>query len=375
MKSPDEVLNAVLASTGTDGIPTRLPNVEQINGEPERRRTWRPVDLTAVLDGTHQPPEPTVGARDDGVGLFYSGRVHSVSSESEGGKTWLALLAARHELEAGNSVVYLDFEDDEGGVVGRLLALGTDREQIRDRFAYIRPEDSIESLVNRVDLLDVIQTLRPTLTVFDGITEAMSLHGLELKDNTDIAKFGKMLPRWVADQGPAVVALDHVVKDREGRGRYSIGGVHKLNGINGAAYLLDNRRPFGVGITGTSGVYIAKDRPAQLRKHALPSNGLHWFADLTLTSRDETFIEAELSVPARKDDGGFRPTVLMAKISKTLAVNPKGLSKSAIEAAVGGKHEAVRLALEMLVNEGCVLEQKNGNAKVHTLARPFEEDA
>ncbi len=92
--------------------------------ERSARRTWAPVDLSDVLDGRYEPPRPTVGARADGAGLFYPGRMHTISSESEGGKTWLALAAAQHELHNGNAVIYLDFEDDEGGVVGRLLALG-----------------------------------------------------------------------------------------------------------------------------------------------------------------------------------------------------------------------------------------------------------
>lgn len=342
-----------------------------------RRRTWRPVDLTDVLDGTYQPPKATVGRRDDGTGLFYSGRIHSVASESEGGKTWFALHAALTELDRGNSVMYQDFEDDEGGVVGRLLDLGAPRDAIRDRFAYIRPEDALTAFGNRADLAEALGDLQPTLVVLDGITEAMALHGLELKDNTEIATFGKMLPRWIADQGPAVVALDHVVKDRDGRGRYAIGGVHKLNGINGAAYLLDNRTAFGVGLTGRSTVLIAKDRPAQLRKHALAAqDGLHWFADLVLesiTSGPDSFLNASLSVPERRVEV-FRPTVLMREISRALANAQKPLSKMEIEDRVRGKAANKRAALAVLVDEAFVaVEQGAHGARLHTLVTPFEE--
>ena len=38
-----------------------------------RPSTWRPVDLTAVLDGTHVPPLPSAGARDDTVGCSIPG--------------------------------------------------------------------------------------------------------------------------------------------------------------------------------------------------------------------------------------------------------------------------------------------------------------
>ena len=57
----------------------------------------------------------------------------------------------------------------------------------------------------------------------DGITEAMSLHGLQLQDNNDVARFMVMLPRRFARTGAAALLIDHVTKDRETRGRYAIG--------------------------------------------------------------------------------------------------------------------------------------------------------
>lgn len=341
-----------------------------------RRRSWQPVDISAVLAGTYTPPRPTVGRRDDGIGLFYPGRMHTIASESEAGKTWLALCAVRTELEAGNAVVYLDFEDDEGGIVGRLLAMQTKPEWLRDRFAYLRPDDAVTALGNREDLGAVIGDLSPTLAVLDGVTEAMSLHGLEMKDNSDIARFGKLLPRWIADRGPATVALDHVTKSAEGRGRYAIGGVHKLNGLNGAGYVLENRRPFGVGLTGKSTVYITKDRPAQLRRHALPGReGLFWFADLTVTSHEAEFVEPGLAAPVASSETGLRPTAVMTKVSRVIADNPGGLSKNAIETVAGGKASVVRAALELLVNEGFVLQRKEGQTLVHTHIRAFAIEA
>lgn len=333
------------------------------------RRTWTPVDLADVLEGRHESPHPTVGARDDGAGLFYPGRMHTIASESEGGKTWLALAAAWHELDAGRAVAYLDFEDDEGGVVGRLLTLGADPSAIRDRFAYLRPEDSVEALGNRDDLTQVLGDLRPTLTVLDGVTEAMSLHGLEIKENSDVARFGQLLPRWIADRGPAVVALDHVTKDKEGRGRYAIGAVHKLNGVNGAAYLLENRTPFGIGVTGRSTVRIAKDRPGQLRRHALPhTSGLHWFADLVVTSHSEKVATVELAPPTERIED-FRPTVLMTKVAAALDEHG-ALPQRRLCTAVGGKRDNAIAALNFLILDGYVTEKTP-----HELIKPYPPES
>ncbi|MCX5114372.1 AAA family ATPase [Streptomyces sp. NBC_00378] len=338
--------------------------------------TWRPRDLQEVLDGTYKAPQPTVGRRDDGVPLFYAGRMHSVVGESEGGKTWFALLAVAHELAQGNSVVFIDFEDDAPGVVGRLLALGANAQDISDRFAYIRPEEPLTIGLNRLEIGQALNDLRPTFVPIDGVTEGMAMHGLELKDNTDVAKFGRMLLRPIAEMGAAVATLDHVVKDKEGRGRYAIGGVHKLNGLNGAMYVLENRTPFGVGVTGKSTVRIAKDRPGQLRKHALPhQSGLHWFADFVLKSHDATFTEASLYAPI-EHEGPFRPTEVMKKVADAITHAREPMNVRAIEARVGGKKDVLAAAIARLVDEGFVDVAPGPNrSKLHTLVKPFEEVA
>lgn len=339
-----------------------------------RRSSWRPVDITPVLEGTYRRAEPTVGSRDDGKGLFYPGRIHTVAAEAEGGKTWFALAACAEELTAGNACLYVDFEDDEGGIVGRLMSLGAPIPAIRERFVYVRPDEAVDIFAGRADLAEAISDVKPSLAILDGVTEAMSMHGLELKDNTDIAKFGKILPRWIAAQGPAVVALDHVVKDREGRGRYMLGGVHKLNAVNGAAYVLENRDPFGIGMDGRSAVLISKDRPGQLRRHGVKAHdSLFWYADLLLRSHSEDFTEA--SLPAPTEHGGvFRPTAIMARISKVLEAAPAGLSKNAIEGAVTGKATTIRYALETLIGEAYVKVERRGPSSIHHLVRPFTDE-
>lgn len=324
--------------------------------EPVFRRSWRPVDLSAVLEGSWVPPEPTVGKRSDGAGLFYPGKVHTISSESEGGKTWFACSAVLDEINTGKHVVYVDFEDDEGGIVGRLLTLGANPKTIRERFHYLRPEDPIGTGIHADDLTELLRTYRPTLAILDGVTEALTIHGLDPNSNSDVAKFGRILPRRLAASGAASVSLDHVTKSNENRGRYSIGAVHKLNGLDGAAYVLENRNPFGVGITGRSTVRIAKDRPGQLRKKALPSSsGMFWAGDLVLTSHAEGFAEVEVTAPAERVDSEFRPTVFMGRIMT--AIEEKGpLSKRLIRAAVKGKSSTIDAALDALILDGYLTE-------------------
>jgi hypothetical protein len=59
----------------------------------------------------------------------------------------------------------------------------------------------------------------------------MSLHKLKSLDNDDLATFGRLVSRPIAATGAAAVNLDHQPKATDNRGRYALGGVHKLNGL------------------------------------------------------------------------------------------------------------------------------------------------
>lgn len=333
----------------------------------ETSHSWRRVDLEQVLSGQWAPAQPTVGRRSDGVGLFYPGKVHTIASESEAGKTWLMLAATFEELRAGNSVLYIDFEDDEGGVVGRLLALQVAPDIIRDRFHYLRPTEGINGLGNIDDLRDIVIGAKPTLAVIDGVTEAMTMHGLDPLNNRDIATFGRLLPRRLAAAGAATVCLDHLPKSTDNRGRYAIGGVHKLNGLDGAAFLLESRDPFGIGLTGRSTIRLAKDRPGQLRKHGQRGkDGLHTFAELELTSHDVTYAEFEIRPPGTVSDE-FRPTVLMGKICA--AIDEHGpMPQRQILVTVKGKRQYAVDALALLQRDGYV-----STSTPHSLLKPWDE--
>lgn len=344
-------------------------------------RSWQPVDLGPVLDGTWSPPTPSVGLRHDGIPVLYPGRVHTLASETEAGKTWFALALARDELDAGNHVAYLDFEDDEGGIAGRLLALGTDRTVVLDRFHYLRPATALGTGIHRDDLAAVLTTHAPTLVVLDGVTAAMSLHGFDPISNRDVADFSRILPTAIAETGPAVLLLDHVVKASENRGRYALGAVHKLNGVTGASLLLEVVTPIRVGATGRSRLRVAKDRPGGLRRHALPDFGntaLDWFSDMVVESHGDDFVEVTLYPPdaTTPTNARKRPTLYMHRVSDVLETVAEPLSLRGIQDRVTGKVDHVRTAIAALVDEGYV-EAKPGprNATLHRLVKRFDEEA
>ncbi|MER7801207.1 DnaB-like helicase N-terminal domain-containing protein [Streptomyces parvulus] len=356
---------------------------EGTTARPADATGWTFSDLTPVLDGTHKPQQPVVGARDDGIGLFYPGRVNGIQGESEAGKSWVALISCLVEINRGNHVAYLDFEDSEAGVVSRLLLIGAQPDDIRQLFHYVRP-GSTPTPVQLRQFVARIGDLGPSLIIVDGVTEAMVMMGLELTDNSEVAKFGRMLLRPLADTGAAVVPLDHVVKNNESRGRYALGGVHKLNAVDGVQYMLEAVRPFGINTEGRSRLRIAKDRPAQVRRHALPGgrNPMHWFADLVIRSEGEEFAAAHLYPPIQHTDDPQDTAAVKDKAAQeeadikdregavlaALAKATEPMSKNALEELIPGRASVTRRALTRLVHAGRVAtEQGPRKATLHRL--------
>lgn len=333
-------------------------------------RGWGRVDLTPYLDGTYAPPVPELLRREDDVPLLYPGRTHWLSAEPEAAKTWLALLACAQVLKAGGRVLYIDLEDGPDGITARLLALGVTATALAERFDYRRPAGPLDGAIREHLAGDVTATV---LVVVDACTEAMSLQGLAGRDDGDVATWLELLPRWAARLGPAVLVIDHVVKDAESRGRWATGSQHKLAGLDGAAYALTAVQPFGRGMTGRSRLTVEKDRSGQIRPHAVRmTGGRDWIADLVLQSGEDGTVTAWL-YPPEVASGPFRPTVLMQRVSDALAGAAEPLSGREIEDRVCGKAAAVRQALAALVDEGYVrVETGHHNSKQHHLVRAFD---
>lgn len=333
--------------------------------------TWAPVDLAPILAGEQVDDPPTILARTDGTRLFYRGRLHNVQGEPEACKGWLILAAAAELLEVGEAVVYLDFEDDAASVVGRLRSLGIEPDRIANSFRYVRPDEPLgaEGGPGQTHLRAALAS-QPSLVVIDGVTEAMTLHGLELADNSDVARWLTLLPRPLTTTGAAVVQVDHVIKEREGRKRYAIGAQHKLAGVH-AAYALDVVEPFGRGRNGLVKVTVTKDRPGFVRQHA---DGEQRIALMRLASIADTgAVTVTLDPPDSTDDAGrFRPTVLMGRISRAVEEQP-GLTAREIR-ALRGKSDALEHACRLLVAESYLRVERDGAAHRHYSVRPYSED-
>lgn len=352
---------------------------EDVLERAEDRPTWKPIDLASVLDGTHQAPQPTYMEREDGVCLGYAGLVHALNGESESMKSMVAQAESARSVNEGIDVLYIDCESDQGAVIDRLLMLGAVPQQVRDYFHYVRPQMHPGGTEQeRLAFHDLLQR-NYGLAIIDGVTEAFAIFGVKSIDNDEVTRWGREIPRRIADHtGAAVFLIDHVTKSEEGRGRFAIGAQAKLSYLTGAAYGLEVVEPGGVGMIGRIALRVGKDRPGQVRPNAgawRKSDRTQEIAVAVFDSTESGRIQYRLEAPRISDEGAGanrQPTALMEQISQALQDSGQALSFRTINTCVRGKRETVERAITLLQQLGHIrIEQGPRNAHLHHLLYPY----
>jgi hypothetical protein len=325
--SPRE--NALLA-VETD--PLSQPSVRDV--VPTAVHSWVAIDIVAAA--ANPPEPPTIG------GMLYPGKRILFSGETESLKTWLALILAKAELDAGYPVAWADLDAmGEGEILARLRLLGVPDEQISRQFLYYAPDDSLtgQALEDvRVEIAD--RQIR--LFVIDAFNAALSMHGLDPSSTPDVETFWREVAQPLCDAGAAVTLLDHVVKNPDGRGKYAYGSERKASG----AHVHIGFRPLEAFTRGGSGRTVLatqKDRAGFLPR---PTIGI-----LELTSAADS-VSYSLTADRSRAGDKFRPTYLMERVSEYLASQDEPASKKRIEDNISGKAEAVRTAISVLLEEG-----------------------
>lgn len=343
--------------------------------------SWAGQDLTAVLDGTYAPLEPTLLPRTDRRCLLYAGLVHGLHGESESGKSLLAQAEVARCLQAGLRVVYIDYESNASTVVGRLLLMSVTREAIRRHLVYVRPERSPADPAER-DAWRALLDEPAALVVIDGVTEALTTMGRSTVDNDEVTLWFRQVPRAIAQAtGAAVVLVDHVTKSTEGRGRFAIGAQAKMSALDGASYAVEVVQPLGRGMRGVLRLWVGKDREGGVRPYCgrfRPADRAQLAATVVV---DSTAGPITVEVQPPDDLQGtparpFRPTGFMERLSRALEGRTEPLPGNALvrrSDLVTGKAEHKAKALDVLVTEGYVQRRQTGQALLHTSLRPYRE--
>jgi AAA domain len=342
--------------------PSKAPTKSTEGDGPEEISSWRPVDLEAVADGSATTEPPTMLARTDGAPLLYAGKRHLLAGEPESGKGWLTMLAAAVELQARSRVLYLDFEDSPEVALERLQALGVILPDILEHFIYVRPDSPLD-----IDL--GMLGLDAVLGIVDGVTECMSLLGLNPYDNPDVATFYAQVARPLTEAGAGVLLIDHVVKSKDDRGRWALGAQHKMAGAD-VCFSLETIRPFGRGLTGgLSRLTLTKDRPGFLRGLAVGRTRL---GDVRMDAEGDS-VRVRIDPAQDTGEGGFAPTVLMDRVSRFLELHGEQ-TFNGICSDVKGKRSGLRDAVDALAAEG-FLTHRDGprNAELYASAKPYRQ--
>jgi hypothetical protein len=316
---------------------------------------WAPIDLTPILFGERQKrPAPTMLSRADGINLLYDKKLHWISGEPEGLKSWLAQIAIAEAIEANLVAFYVDFEADAESVIDRLLALGAAPDAILANLSYHRPEIGVGRGIDTADqLIEAARARQPAITVIDGVQASMGQDDLDSNSAKDFYRwwgsFGRPLLKLTS--GPTI-AIDHVVKLTENRRQYAAGTGQKQAAVDVhiGTEILD---PFGVGMTGRAVLTLQKDRPGMLQAQAGKRvEGRAPIGELIMKS-DALSGDISYGIDPPKERHTFQPTYLMEQASACLkAIAPVAVSKNHIEKAVIGKAEYKRLAIERLVEGG-----------------------
>lgn len=314
---------------------------------------WQALNLAAPEFA--KPSEPPFVS-----GLIYRGKRHSLSGPPEAAKTLAALalaLEARREYQA--LIGFVDFESGPAETRRLLEDIGATAAEIAD-FLYFEAEGPPD----QDDLQRCFIAQGVELVVIDAAAGAYAVSGLDEMKRSDIERFAATWidPLWRA--GIATILIDHVVKKADDRGKFAIGGERKLGGVDvhlGLTAIKQLHR----GGSGLVRIATLKDRPAWLARPTAAE--LHLQSDPD--SHRITWAFRQPSPPPASDDG-FRPTVLMERLSRQLEIHPEGISRTKLYDSTAGRRQWLVAGLELLIAEGFV--EDDGS---HLRSRsPFRED-
>ena len=214
-------------------------------------------NLAEVAHG-QTPPVPTLLGRSDGAFVLYPQALHWVSGEPGSGKSFLACAATMDVLRQGGRVVVLDYEDSAATLASRLVSLGAEDTQLK-AVSFFQVSGPIDES-GAAWLAELVRDEDIQLVVIDSASESLSAEGCDENSSADVTRWVSYLPRPLARAGAAVVVLDHVVKAKEGGGRWSRGSGAKLAVVDGAAFVLLAIVPFSRAQSGYAELRVAKDR-------------------------------------------------------------------------------------------------------------------
>jgi hypothetical protein len=351
------------------GIEADIAGERELEANTREPTSWAPMDGRAFLAGNPEPP-PDLFRREDGVFLLYRGQVNIFMGEPESAKSWGAQVALVECIAAGGRACMIDFENSNTAVRDRLLALQLPEKYMDrgGRFDYIRPQVPLVAFTYEHEDLLAAASKNYDIIVIDGVTDGMSLQGLDPMNNMDASTFDRLLYKPLAATGAAVVVIDHVTKSREGRGDWAIGAQAKKAATTGASYGFEKVHEFGRGMIGMSRLIVAKDKPGYVRPKSV---GNKIIAEFWLDASVEGVMTPSLKVPTSASQVVQASPALMALLSEYIGANP-ARKRATIYTSCGStvKREYVAAAFDELRVNGYIQSELGKPDAWHSL-KPY----
>jgi len=204
--------------------------------------------------------------------------------------------------------------------------------------------------------------------LIDAAVGAYDLSGLDDNARKDAEAFARTWIRPLYMNGISTILIDHVTKNADTRGKFTIGSERKVGGTD-VHLTFEAVKPLSRGSSGLVKVTVHKDRGAFLQRPTAAVFELHSNPidhSITYTRRDPHPVG---------DEGEFRPTVLMEKVSRYLESHTEPVSRNNIETTIKGKRtEFIRQAIDVLITDGYATQETGPhNSKLVTLERPYRE--
>jgi hypothetical protein len=315
--------------------------------------SWEPLNLAAPEFAKPSKP-PSL------CGLVYKGRRHLISGAPEAAKTLICLILGLEEIRVGGRLAIVDFESGPAETRRLLEDLGATEKEIAS-ILYYEPEGAPDD-----GDIDHIASSGVTLAIIDALAGAYDASGLDDEKRKDVERFSRTWIRPLWRHGITTIAVDHVVKNPDNRGRFSIGSERKLGAVD--VHLgLKAQKQLHRGASGLVTISTHKDRPAHLERPAA--------AELELVSNVATHgITWRFRRPAAvasSDDNTWRPTVYMEKVSAYLQRQAAPVNRGTIYKDVGGRREYVVQAIDFLLLDGHATETNHDGTKLVSLVTPF----
>jgi hypothetical protein len=361
-----------ISDEGLSGVLARLDKINSsVETTQDEGSSWAPQDLVAVATG-RPAVEPTMLRAEGGGALFYPGKRHTLTGEFESLKSFVMLATVVEAIKDGHNAAFVDFDDmGPDATLERLVALGLTEEEICSGLLYFAPASCFDAAAaSRLESL--IAERKPVVACLDGLNPALELQGLNPDRTVEVQRWQReVLGPWHR-AGVATVIGDHVSKNREQRGRYSIGSERKVTGVDVHLGLELISSPLTrEGGAATVKITAHKDRPAGHRRG--PGRVI---GSITFTAEPGgRRVDWSLRLGVEGADGlvAFRPTHLMERVSHWLEAQPEPVSQRRIEGEVQGNAKHLRTALGVLVDEGFVAREGQGRALHHRSLRPYRE--